>query len=63
VRVLTAQEKLRREVIDELNRMSAKELFDLAVEAGIQTPDGKLTPPYRTPKPRRRKAATRARKR
>jgi hypothetical protein len=37
----------RRRVLAKLRRLSPQELFEIAVEAGIYTPDGQLTPPYR----------------
>ncbi len=37
----------RREILAEMEQMSAEELFQIAVRAGIYTPDGELTPPYR----------------
>ncbi len=37
----------RRRVLAEMEQMSIKELFELAVRAGIYTEDGQLTPPYR----------------
>jgi hypothetical protein len=44
----------RQKVLDELKRMSSREVFEAAVEAGIYTPDGKLTPSYRPRVARRR---------
>ena len=37
----------RRRVLAEMQQMSPDELFQLAVQAGILTEDGQLTPPYR----------------
>ena len=37
----------RRRVLNKLGKMSQKELFALAVRAGIYTKAGKLTKPYR----------------
>jgi len=37
----------RRRVLAEMEQMSADELVQLAVHAGILTEDGQLTPPYR----------------
>ena len=37
----------RRHVLAEMEQMSADELVQLAVRAGILTEDGQLTPPYR----------------
>ncbi len=37
----------RRRSLAELQRLSIDELFQVAVRAGIYTPDGELTPPYR----------------
>jgi len=37
----------RRRVLAEMEQMSADELVQLAVRAGILTEDGQLTPPYR----------------
>jgi len=37
----------RRRVLNELGKMSQKELFAIAVEAGIYTKSGKLTKHYR----------------
>jgi hypothetical protein len=34
------------ELIEDLRKMSTKELFEIAVAAGIYTSDGKLTPHY-----------------
>jgi hypothetical protein len=37
----------RRRVLARMQKMSVEELMTLAVEAGIYTEDGQLTPPYR----------------
>jgi hypothetical protein len=37
----------RREVLRKLKAMTPKEVFELAVRAGIYTPDGELTAHYR----------------
>jgi hypothetical protein len=37
----------RRRVLAEMQQMTPDELFQLAVQAGILTEDGQLTPPYR----------------
>lgn len=39
--------KVRRTVLAKMGKMSPRELFRLAVKAGIYTQSGKLTPPYR----------------
>jgi hypothetical protein len=39
--------RARRRILAEMQKMSPQELFELAVRAGIYTPDGRLTPPYR----------------
>jgi len=39
--------RIRRRALARLKQLSTRELFELAVRAGIYTPDGKLTPPYR----------------
>lgn len=39
--------RTRRAVLAEMKKMTPEELFQLAVRAGIYTPDGKLTPYYR----------------
>jgi hypothetical protein len=38
----------RRRALAELMRLTPREAFELAVRAGILTPDGELTEPYRT---------------
>lgn len=45
--VLDEETRRRREVLAEMETMSDEELFQLAVRAGIFTPNGELTPPYR----------------
>lgn len=45
--VLDEETRRRRKVLDEMEKMSADELFQIAVRAGIYTKDGKLTEPYR----------------
>lgn len=37
----------RRRALAELQKLSAEELFQVAVRAGIYTEDGQLAPPYR----------------
>jgi hypothetical protein len=37
----------RRRALAKLKQLTPRELFELAVRAGIYTPDGRLTPPYR----------------
>ena len=44
---LDSATKARRGVLAEMRKMTSKELFGLAVRAGIYTEQGKLTPPYR----------------
>lgn len=39
--------KARRAVLADMRKMTSKQLFDLAVRAGIYTKQGKLTRPYR----------------
>jgi hypothetical protein len=51
------EEKAHRAVLKKLKGMTAEELFGLAVRAGIFTPDGELTEPYREPRTRRKKRA------
>lgn len=45
---------MHRAALDKLANMTSAEVMDVAVRAGIYTKDYKLTPPYRTPSPRRR---------
>jgi hypothetical protein len=40
--------RARRRVLAEMQRMTSKEIFDLAVRAGIYTKTGKLTKHYRS---------------
>ena len=44
---LDKETRARRRVLIELSKMSQKELFALAVRAGIYTKSGKLTKHYR----------------
>ena len=44
---LDEETRRRRRVLAEMQQMSAEEIFQLAVRAGIYTEDGQLTPPYR----------------
>jgi hypothetical protein len=39
--------RMHQAAIAKLRDMSSKQLFNVAVSAGIYTQDGKLTPPYR----------------
>lgn len=39
--------KARRAVLADMRKMTSKQLFELAVRAGIYTKQGKLTRPYR----------------
>lgn len=39
--------RIRRRALAKLRALSPEERFQLAVRAGIYTPDGQLTPPYR----------------
>jgi hypothetical protein len=41
----------RRRALAKMEQMSPEELFQLAVRAGIYTPDGELTEPYRSEEP------------
>ena len=43
---LDEKTRRRRIVLAEMEQMSAEELFQIAVRAGIYTKDGKLTRPY-----------------
>jgi hypothetical protein len=45
------EDRVLREALEDLQRMSVEELFALAVRAGIYTKDGQLTPPYRDDAP------------
>jgi hypothetical protein len=42
-----SEQELHERVLARLRGMTRDEAFALAVEAGIYTPDGELTPPYR----------------
>lgn len=44
---LDEETRRRRRVLAEMEQMSPEEVFQLMVRAGIYTPDGELTPPYR----------------
>ncbi len=44
---LDSNDVKRRKALEEMEKMSADEIFDLAVRAGIYTNDGELTPPYK----------------
>jgi hypothetical protein len=48
---LDEETRFRRRVLQEMQRMTDEERFQLAVRAGILTPDGRLTPPYANPEP------------
>jgi hypothetical protein len=39
--------RARRRSLARMQKLSAEEMFQLMVRAGIYTPDGELTPPYR----------------
>jgi roadblock/LC7 domain-containing protein len=41
-----ANAKVHKKIMAKLKKMSSKEIFQTAVEAGIYTPDGKLTKHY-----------------
>jgi len=41
----------RRRALAKMEQMSPEELFQLAVRAGIYTPEGELTPPYQNDEP------------
>ncbi|MGK4000139.1 hypothetical protein [Sorangium sp. So ce1024] len=41
----------RRRVLADMKKKSSQELFDLAVQAGIFTPEGELTSPYKENSP------------
>ncbi len=45
--VLDEETCRRRAVLEEMEQMSADELVEIAIRAGILTEDGKLAPPYR----------------
>jgi hypothetical protein len=44
---LDEETRVRRRALAKLKQLSPREAFELAVRAGIYTPDGRLTPPYR----------------
>jgi hypothetical protein len=44
---LDEETRRRRIILAEMQRFTPREAFELAVRAGIYTPDGRLTPPYR----------------
>lgn len=44
---LDEETRIRRRALAKLKQLSPREAFELAVRAGIYTPDGRLTPPYR----------------
>ncbi len=44
---LDEETRFRRRALAKLKQLSPREKFELAVRAGIYTPDGRLTPPYR----------------
>ena len=44
---LDEETRRRRRVLAEMEQLSAEEMFQLMVRAGIYTADGQLTPPYR----------------
>jgi hypothetical protein len=46
-----ALEQARQKAREEMRAMSPREKFQLAVDAGIYTPDGKLTEPYTNNEP------------
>ena len=48
---LDQQTRIRRRRLAEMHQLSREELFQLAVRAGIFTPDGELTEPYRSDEP------------
>jgi hypothetical protein len=48
---LDAEAQKRREVLEEMERMSTDELVELAVRAGILDENHKLTAPYRGDEP------------
>lgn len=41
-----ANAAVHKKIMKDLRSMSPQEIFQVAVEAGIYTPDGKLTEPY-----------------
>lgn len=44
---LDEETRERRRALAKMQKLSAEEMFQLMVRAGIYTPDGELTPPYR----------------
>jgi hypothetical protein len=44
---LDDETRARRRILQRMDEMTPEELFQIAVRAGIYTPDGQLTPPYR----------------
>ena len=44
---LDEETRVRRRALAKLQQLSPRELFELAVRAGIYTPDGERTEPYR----------------
>lgn len=52
---LTPMNLLMREIVRKVKSMSPEEFKASLIEAGIITAGGELTPPYRSPTPRRRK--------
>lgn len=48
---LDEETRRRRRVLAEMERYSAEEMFQLMVRAGVYTPDGELTEPYRSTEP------------
>jgi hypothetical protein len=48
---LDEETRMRRRILQEMQKMTNEERFQAAVDAGILTPDGRLTPPYANPEP------------
>lgn len=48
---LDEETRRRRRALLELTQLPIEELFQVAVRAGLFTPDGELTEPYRTDEP------------
>ncbi len=48
---LDEETRRRRRVLAEMEQFSAEEMFQLMVRAGIYTPEGELTEPYRSTEP------------
>lgn len=48
---LDEETRAYRRALADIAKMSPEELFQSAVDAGILTPDGRLTPPYANPEP------------